>query len=111
MREITSMNRLQNQNQTSGTAGNRAGTRRQYASIALGIAGGALCAVAGFLLLAIHSLTGGYDRLENYGGGALLVSAFICFGVSAHFMDEADDAKRQYKKERFERFKKDNSAE
>jgi hypothetical protein len=68
--------------------------------ILLGIGGGALFGFFGFLLLVIFTAAGGINKLLNYYGVGLLVLAFICFGIAAHFMDKSDERKRADKKVR-----------
>lgn len=109
MQETARTNSLRNPKQQRGGENHR--DAPFYASILLGLTGGVFSALIGFLLLGIHSLTGRSDRLENYGGVALLVLAFVCFGVSAHFMDESEKEERRRKKLRFEKLKENNFPE
>lgn len=103
MQEITYINRFKTRKQSF--ARNQTSRTRYRAAILFGLIGGSLSAVAGFLLLGIYSLTGGVDALENYGGVALLVAAFIFFAVGAHFLDKSEEQTRLLKKLKFEKFK------
>lgn len=106
MPEITRMSWLGIQIQSKNETENRT---RANALILLGFIGGILSALFGFLLLGVHSLTGSGDRLENYGGVALLVAAFVCFGIGSHFMDKAEEDKRRYKKADSKNLRENNS--